>query len=140
MCLVATVVLAQEAGRTVSPEELKWVPGRTPGLEVAFIVGNRKAPGPLVYRVKFPPNFVIRAHTHRDERTYTVLSGTWYVGWGTHFDDAKLKALSAGSFYTEPAGAPHYVATKGEPVMVQITATGPLEYHRFVEPAPVATQ
>jgi quercetin dioxygenase-like cupin family protein len=64
-------------------------------------------------------------HTHPDNRTYTVISGTWYVGFGTEFDESKLIALTAGSFYTEPAGVPHFIAIKDEGTIVQIGGTGP---------------
>jgi hypothetical protein len=32
------------------------------------------------------------------------VSGNWQFGYGTHFDEAKLKLLSVGSVYSEPAG------------------------------------
>ncbi len=40
------------------------------------------------------------------------------MGWGTKLDESKLKALPAGSFYTEPANVPHVVLTKGEPAII----------------------
>ena len=41
-----------------------------------------------------------------------VLSGTLYFGSGEVWDESKLKAYPAGTFYTEPAGAPHFVWAK----------------------------
>jgi hypothetical protein len=41
------------------------------------------------------------------------------------YDESKLTALPAGSFYTEPAGAPHFVATLDGEVIVQVSGTGP---------------
>jgi pimeloyl-ACP methyl ester carboxylesterase len=55
----------------------------------------------------------------------TVISGTWYIGYGAKFDEAKLKALTAGSFYTEPPGVAHFAKTGNEPVVLQITGNGP---------------
>jgi quercetin dioxygenase-like cupin family protein len=104
------------------------------GLEVADIIGDATKPGPYVQRVKFPPNFTVQAHTHPEDRQYTIISGTWYVGWGNKFDESKLKALPAGSFYTEPNNVPHFVTTKGEPAIVQITGTGPTAV-KYVDPA-----
>lgn len=121
----ASFVNAQESGRILTPAEMQWKPGRVPGTELADLFGDATKPGPYVQRGKLPPNFSIQPHTHPDERQYTIISGTWYVGWGTTFDESKLKALPAGSFYTEPANVPHFVATKGEPVIVQISGTGP---------------
>jgi hypothetical protein len=55
----------------------------------------------------------------------TVISGTWHIGYGEKFDQAKLKALPPGSFYTEPPGEAHFAETGNEAVVVQITGFGP---------------
>jgi hypothetical protein len=52
-------------------------------------------------------------------------SGTWYIGYGDKFDETKLQALPPGSFYVEPAGVHHFVATKDEPVVLQLSGMGP---------------
>ena len=110
----------------VTPDKLTWKPSpRVAGVEAAGLVGDSTKQGSYVERVKFPANFKVQAHTHPEERTYTIISGTWYVGWGDKFDEAKLIGLPAGSFYTEPANVPHFVATKGEPVVVQLSGVGP---------------
>jgi quercetin dioxygenase-like cupin family protein len=62
---------------------------------------------------------------HPDDRTCTVISGTWYVGYGDQLDPTKLKALPPGSYHTEPANVSHYSVIKEEGVVVQITGTGP---------------
>lgn len=80
--------------------------------------------GPYVYRVKFPKGRIVQAHSHPDDRTYTVLEGTWYVGWGEKYDESKLTALTPGSFYTEPAGVAHFVATLDGEAIVQVTERG----------------
>ena len=49
----------------------------------------------------------------------------WYIGWGEKFDESKLIALTPGSFYTEPAGVAHFVATPDGEAIVQITGMGP---------------
>lgn len=136
LCLGALTAFAQDPGRTFTPSEMQWKPSpRVPGLETVTVFGDTTKPGPVVYRVKFPPNFTLQAHTHPDDRTYTIISGTWYVGWGRKLDDAKLKALPAGSFYTEPANVPHFVMTKGDGAVVQITGSGPATAPIFVDPA-----
>lgn len=125
---------AQEAGRTITPAELQWKPStRVQGLEQADLIGDSTKPGPYVQRVRYPANFVNRPHTHPEERTYTIISGTWYVGFGDTYDEGKLTALPAGSFYTEPANVAHFVVSKDEPVVVQITGVGPTA-SRFIEP------
>ncbi len=112
-------------GLMLTPSQLQWKPNpRVAGLEVANIMGDATKPGPYVQRVRFPAGQVVKPHSHPEDRTYTVISGTWYVGWGDRFDDTRLMALPAGSFYTEPAGVPHFIVTY-EDVVVQISGTGP---------------
>ena len=139
---VATHANAQEelppGAMRVTIDELKWRPGRVPGHEIAPLIGDSTKPGLYVERVKFPASTVSQPHSHPDERSYTVISGTWYVGYGDKFDAAKLKALPPGSFYTEPANVSHFSQIRGEPVIVQITGMGPTAT-RFVDP-PAAAQ
>jgi quercetin dioxygenase-like cupin family protein len=120
-----------------TPAKAQWAAtvtaGALPGPQQAFIHGHVSKPGPYLYQVKFPANFKAHAHTHPDTRGYTVLSGTWYVGFGTVFDESKLIPLPAGSYITEPANVPHFVATK-EPVLMQISGNGPSRL-TFVNPA-----
>jgi len=126
---VAYTGLAQNtpAGSVViTPDKLTWKPNaRVPGVDAADLLGQADKQGPYVQRVKFSANFKVMPHTHPEERAYTIISGTWYVGWGETFDEGKLLALPPGSFYTEPANVAHFVATKADPVVVQISGTGP---------------
>ncbi len=119
----------------LTPDELVWKPQEVPkGSGITALIGSRSKPGPYVDRVKFPPNFTHYPHSHPDDRTYTVISGIWYVGYGDKLDLAKLKALPAGSFHTEPANVNHFVITKQEGAIVQMTGTGPTGT-KFVDPA-----
>ena len=119
-----------------TPAELTW---RTQGglamagMEQANLVGDPSKPGPYTLRLKFPAGYKLAPHTHPDSREVTILSGTWYTGYGEKFDEAALKALPAGSFYTEPASIPHFVAVQ-EPVLIQVSGTGP-SGRVFVKPA-----
>lgn len=126
-----------EGGLRVTTEELKWKPGRVPGHEIAPLIGDSTKPGPYVERVKFPPNSISQAHSHPEARAYTIISGTWYVGYGDKFDPAKLKALPAGSFYTEPANVNHFSQIKEDGVTVQIVGVGP-SATRFAAPPEAA--
>lgn len=122
------------AGVMRTPSQIEWVDNpRVRGLGVARIVGHAKKSGPFVHRVKFPAGRVVQSHSHPDDRTYTVLSGTWYIGWGDTYDPEQLTALPAGSFYTEPAGVPHFISTPDGETIVQVTGTGPTAVH-YVNP------
>jgi len=136
--LFAVAVLAPAAtiaaepptqGLMLTPAKLQWQPNpRVPGLEIAILLGDATKPGPYVQRVRFPAGQTVKAHSHPDDRSYTVISGTWYVGWGAEFDASRLTPLPAGSFYTEPAGVPHFIITR-EDVVVQISGMGPTAVH-----------
>lgn len=116
----------------ITPDELRWGPGRVPGHDIAALIGASNKPGPYVERVRFPAHTTSAAHAHPEDRSYTVIAGTWYVGFGDTLDLSKLKALPPGSFYTEPANVPHYWVTKDEAVLVQISGVGP-SGTRFVD-------
>jgi quercetin dioxygenase-like cupin family protein len=116
----------------ITPDELRFGPGRVAGHEIAALIGASNKPGAYVERVRFPANAISQAHSHPEDRSYTVISGTWYVGYGDSFDPAKLKALPPGSFYTEPANVTHFSLTKDETVLVQISGIGP-SATRFVD-------
>jgi quercetin dioxygenase-like cupin family protein len=81
-----------------------------------------------------PPHTTIQAHSHRDHRMATVVSGTWHFGYGHRFDGKSLKALPAGSVYSEPGGVDHFAQTVDDPVVVQISGFGPTDTH-YVDPA-----
>jgi len=72
------------AGATMlTPSELKWKPIPAPvGAQILELVGGRTHPGFYVERAQFPASIIHYPHAHPDNRTYTVISGTLYVGFG----------------------------------------------------------
>jgi hypothetical protein len=44
---------------------------------------------------------------------------------GEQWDESKLKAYPAGTFYSEPPRTPHYVWAKDGEVIIQTTGMGP---------------
>jgi quercetin dioxygenase-like cupin family protein len=104
------------------------------GLQTVVIAGDAKSAGLYTMMVRLPPDTRIPPHSHPDERSCLVLSGTWYFAYGEVRDDAQLKALPAGSHYTEPAGMSHFAETRGEPVVAACSAIGPTGT-TFVNPA-----
>lgn len=111
----------------LTAEEMKWSPQGSlalPGLEQVSLVGDPSKPGPYTIRLKFPAGYKLAPHTHPDPREVTILSGTWYTGYGEKSDSSLLKALPAGSFYTEPANLPHFVEVR-DAVVIQVSGIGP---------------
>lgn len=95
------------------------------GIRTTVIVGDPTQPGPYTIRLSVPANMRIQAHTHRDNRTAVVVSGTWYFGYGRIANASAERALPAGSFYTEPGGVAHFAETKDAAVVVYISGSGP---------------
>jgi hypothetical protein len=111
----------------ITPAEMRWTSQgglAGPGMEQLNLVGDPLKPGPYTLRLKFPKGYRIEPHTHPDAREVTILSGVYATGYGETFDEAKLKVLPAGSFYTEPANLPHFIEIK-EDVVLQVSGTGP---------------
>jgi quercetin dioxygenase-like cupin family protein len=95
------------------------------GIQTTVLLGDPTKPGLYTIRLSIPPNTTIQAHTHRDDRSAIVMSGTWYFGFGSVANAAATKALPPGSFYTEPGGVAHFALTRAQPVAVYITGFGP---------------
>lgn len=110
----------------LAPSEVQWRPrpGPVQGLEQSDLLGAQDKAGPYVVRHKFPTGFKAQPHTHPDTKQYTIISGTWCIGYGETFDSTKLKCLPAGSFYTEPANTPHFVEVR-DAVVIQVSGVGP---------------
>jgi pimeloyl-ACP methyl ester carboxylesterase/uncharacterized RmlC-like cupin family protein len=95
------------------------------GIETIVLKGDPDKPGVYTIMLRVPAHTRIAAHSHQDDRIATVISGTWHIGYGEKFDEAQLKALPPGSFYTEPPSQAHFAETGEEAVVVQITGNGP---------------
>lgn len=68
-----------------------------------------------------------------------VVSGVWHFGYGPLATEAATRGLVPGSFYTEPAGDPHFAWTGPEGAVVYITGQGPTDTHyvgKAEDPAP----
>ena len=117
----------------LTPSEFKFPGQGSPGtgssgvtgIQTVVLKGDPNQAGVYTIMLRVPAHTQIAAHSHRDDRVATVVSGTWRIGYGDKFDESKLKVLPSGSFYTEPPGRNHFAETADEPVIVQITGFGP---------------
>ncbi len=133
---------SSEGEERITPAEYKFPSRANPGtgssgvagIQTVVLKGDPNADGIYTIMLRVPPHTQIAAHSHRDDRVATVISGTWHIGYGDRRDAAKLKALPPGSFYTEPAGRTHFAETGEEAVVVQITGYGPSSTD-YVDPA-----
>jgi uncharacterized RmlC-like cupin family protein len=103
------------------------------GVSTKVLFGDPSKAGFYTVVLSVPANTKIAAHTHRDDRMATVVSGTWRFGYGDRFDEQALKVLPPGSVYSEPGGVSHFAQTGAEPVLVEISGFGPTDTH-YVDP------
>ena len=103
------------------------------GAELAVLVGDPKKPGPYVVRVKVPEGVKLMPHVHPEDRIYTVISGVFYIGYGTTFDPAKLVAYGPGSVVVLPGNGPHFHWARSGTYVTQVSGTGPLGL-RYLDP------
>ena len=101
------------------------------GVHTKVLFGDPAKPGLYSILLFVPAHTTIQAHSHRDDRMATVVSGAWYFGYGDHFDARGLKALIAGSVYSEPAAQSHFARTTKEAVVVHISGYGPTDTRYF---------
>ncbi len=133
--VAAAGVSAQDPQKRITPAEVSWPGGGTSGslvgssgvagIQTVTLKGDPSKAGLYTILLRVGPNTRIQAHSHPDDRVATVISGDWYFGYGKQFNEAALKHLPPGSFYTEPPGMDHFATTKATGVVVQISGTGP---------------
>ena len=141
--LVALCVAADAWAQTVEsppihavrPDEISWVELRkTPALHRAVIHGAQDKAGPFTFRVRAAAGHRLLPHTHPDDRTITVLAGTYWSAVGDTWDDSRLVAYPQGSFYVVPAGVPHYSAVLEGETIFQESGIGPSRNDMVVKP------
>jgi quercetin dioxygenase-like cupin family protein len=120
----------------VTPDAISWGPPPpfiAPGAQVAVLEGNPAAStGDFTIRIKMPDGYRIAPHWHPNRENVTVISGTFKVGMGDTFDDAKMASFPAGSFaYLDP-DMHHYAMASGD-VIVQVHGQSPLQFN-YVNP------
>jgi len=108
--------------------DAEWTVGGGPGAVRTPIYGDPSQSGAYLHLIKVPPNAVGRARKYTDDRTYTVIAGTWFIGFGDRFDRSRLLELPAGSYYALPAGVAVFNATAGDGATLQIGGHGPTEH------------
>ena len=134
IALVSTVVSAQEPTVLVQADAAKYAPAPfPPGSQQAIIVGNPKNAEGYVIRVKLAKGTKVAPHTHPNDENVTVIAGTFHIGVGEKFDEAKGQTVKPGGFVSVPKGRPHF-AWVSEDSIIQLHGVGPAGA-TFVNPA-----
>src|SRR4051794_24277291 len=97
-CLSAAA-LAADGLQGLLPPDIAWVQRRTsPDVFYAGIYSDPATPRPYAFRVRAQAGHRLTPHTHPDERTVTVLSGTY---WG-HLRRRQAASLSSRQLLRHP--------------------------------------
>jgi quercetin dioxygenase-like cupin family protein len=104
------------------------------GVHSKVLFGDPAKSGFYSILLFIPPHTTIQAHSHRDDRMATVVSGEWRFGYGDRFDEKSLKTLPPGSVYSEPGRVNHFAQTGEGAVIVHISGNGPSDT-LYVDPA-----
>jgi len=146
---VVVLVAAASSSTTSSLSEMRMTPveisasvldanqigsSGVPGVHTKVLFGDPAKAGFYAILLFVPAHTTIQAHSHRDDRVATVVSGEWHFGYGDHFDAKSLKTLPPGSVYSEPGGDNHFARTDADAVIVEISGFGPTDT-RYFDPA-----
>lgn len=125
--------LAIGASAQVTGESIVKLPGdivfkapASPGPESSVVYGDPSKAGVYVTRVRLPAGLKLMPNWRAEAwRTAVVLSGTLYFGIGEQWEDEKLVAYPAGTFFSHPYKSPHFTWAKDGEVILQFTGMGP---------------
>ena len=106
------------------PANIKWSLGEAGNYE-SVLYGDPSKPGLYIVLTKWTPGKMSRPHFHPNDRYITVISGTWWLGWGPKYDPASTIPVPAGSFVTHYGKQIHYDGAKKGDTILQIVGMGP---------------
>jgi quercetin dioxygenase-like cupin family protein len=121
------------------PEDILFSAMPSGASQTIMLFGDPKTEGLYVTRTLITKGTKTIPHFHPDSRIVTVISGICYYGRGEEFDESRTIPMPPGSFYTEPAGVPHFIWAKDGDVVVQTTAIGPSGTQIIPEKKPSTT-
>jgi hypothetical protein len=106
------------------PADIKWTTSPS-GASQAVLYGDPSKPGMYIVLTKWSAGHMSRPHKQPKDRFITVISGTWWMGWGPKYDPASTYPVPAGSFVTHYGNQIHYDGAKEGDVLLQIVGEGP---------------
>lgn len=124
-----------ESHKIVKSEDIMWIDGPDAlpkGVQMVILEGNPTKSGPFTMRLKFPTDYKIPPHSHRDIEHITVLMGTVNLGMGEKYDKEKTDSLKTHSFaYLKPRTV--HFAYIPEETIIQLHGIGPWDI-KYVDP------
>ena len=105
------------------PDKIPWKIGKNN--DTAILAGDPNKPGIYVELTRWHAGNMSRPHYHPYDRYIYVISGTWYVGTGPHWDPNQTVGMPAGSYVTHPAMGVHWDGAKDADCVIEIVGMGP---------------
>src|SRR5260221_2480668 len=78
------------------------------GIQTTILLGDPTKPGLYTIRLSIPANTKNQAHTHRDDRSAVVMSGTWYFGYGNAAYVTAVQDAAPGRIFPEASCVAHF--------------------------------
>lgn len=132
LCAVLVVASPAPVNNAFTPDKIPYGPVPAfvpPGAQLAVLEGDPTAStGDFTIRLKMPDGYRIAPHWHPKRENVTVVSGTFKVGMGDSFDEAKMGSFGAGSFAYMDPDMHHYAMASGETI-VQVHGMSPLAFN-----------
>jgi quercetin dioxygenase-like cupin family protein len=109
------------------PSEITWTDQSAlpKGAKFAVLLGDPAKPGRYVARLHASAGHQAPPHTHPEERVYTVLSGTFHLGFGEGYIESRIEAYPEGSVVIVRGDRHHFQHAKSGDYVVQIEGVGP---------------
>lgn len=96
-----------------------------PNVKIAMLTGDPAKSGFYIYRIKYPNSYFQLAPNYQPNiTTYTVLSGTFHMGFNKTFDKDAATSLPVNSVVIIPPKGVRYAWSDAETI-VQISGMGP---------------
>lgn len=105
------------------PENIEW--RKSASSDTAILQGDPSKPGLYIELVRWKAGNTSRPHTHPSARYITVISGTWWLGWGNTYEPDKMYPAKTGTYVVHHANQPHYDGAKDEDCVIMIVGMGP---------------
>jgi hypothetical protein len=106
-------------------KDIKWKENADGSAASYLVSGDPRKEGSIyVALMKWHPHHNSTPHYHAHDRFITVLSGTWWVGTGTHYDMNTTMPMKAGAIVTHYGNKVHYDGAKDEEAVLEIVGIG----------------
>lgn len=125
--LITSVAFAQELNvkpQVIVPKDVQWNVAAN-GIKTSVLYGDPAKPGYYVMFYIIPSGLKLPVHFHPESRTVVVVSGKFYYGYGSTFDENKMYEMPQGTYFTEPSNQHHFAYAKDGDVLLYVTGFGP---------------